>query len=88
MKKWTTLSAAVAMSGTLWAASAFAQAQPPKMHPPSPPSVQGQVVRIDQATRIVTVQGAGGQTYEFQASEETLKSLKVGDRIEAKLRQQ
>jgi hypothetical protein len=32
------------------------------------------------------VQGSGGQMYEFQASDETLKSLKIGDRIEAKLR--
>jgi Cu/Ag efflux protein CusF len=68
-------------AGLLWAGTAFAQATPP-----SPDTVAGQVVRIDRDTKKVTVQGGGGQMYEFQASDETLKSLKIGDRIEAKLR--
>jgi hypothetical protein len=48
--------------------------------------VEGQVVKIDRSTRKVTLRTSGGQTYEFQASDETLQSLKVGDRLEAKLR--
>jgi hypothetical protein len=43
-------------------------------------------VKIDRNAKKVTVQGGGGQMYEFQASDETLKNLKIGDRIEAKLR--
>jgi hypothetical protein len=80
------LSAAVAMSGTLWAAGASAQA-PSKLDPPRPASVQGQVVKIDHGTGKVTLQGPDGKTYEFQANHETLNGLKVGDKIEAKLRQ-
>ena len=35
----------------------------------------------------VTVREPGGITHEFQASAETLKDLKVGDQIGAKLRE-
>jgi len=74
-------------AGLLWAGTAFAQATPPSAAPgATPDTVAGQVVRIDRDTKKVTVQGGGGQMYEFQASDETLKSLKIGDRIEAKLR--
>ena len=34
----------------------------------------------------VAVADASGKTHEFQASKETLQELRVGDRIEAKLR--
>jgi aconitase B len=49
--------------------------------------VEGQVVKIDQAQGKVTVREPGGTVHEFQASAETLKDLKVGERIEAKLRE-
>jgi Cu/Ag efflux protein CusF len=82
MRTWNGVSAGVAAGLVLWTAAAFAQATPPA----GPPErVDGQVVKIDHQSKKVTVQ-SGGTTYEFQASDETLKDLKVGDRIEAKLR--
>ena len=43
------------------------------------------MVRIDPSAGKVAVAEDGGKTHEFQTSKETLKDLKVGDRIEAKL---
>ena len=65
--------------------AAVAQNMPPAQPAGSPERVSGQVTKIDPASGKVTIQ-SGGQTYEFQASAETLKGLKVGDRIEARLR--
>jgi len=48
--------------------------------------VAGQVTNIDPTRHRVTVRSSDGQTHEFEASDETLKDLKVGDRIEAKRR--
>lgn len=78
----------LAASLLLWTGTAVAQNTPPPAPPAgaSPERVEGQVVRIDQATGKVTLQTTSGQTYEFQASPETLKGLKVGDRLEARLR--
>jgi Cu/Ag efflux protein CusF len=86
MRKSKGLWAGLTAGSLLWAGTAFAQATPPPATPGTPDRVEGQVVKIDQNTKKVTVQGAGGQVFEFQASDDTLKSLKVGDRIEAKLR--
>jgi len=52
----------------------------------APEKVAGQVVKIDPAGGRVSVREADGKTHEFQASQETLQDLKVGDQIEAKLR--
>jgi hypothetical protein len=49
--------------------------------------VEGKVARIDAASNKVAVTEANGKTHEFQASKETLQDLKVGDHIEAKLRE-
>jgi Cu/Ag efflux protein CusF len=49
--------------------------------------VAGTVTKIDSDRRRVTVRAADGKMYEFQASEETLRDLKEGDRIEAKKRE-
>jgi len=48
--------------------------------------VAGQVTNIDPGRSRVTVRSSDGQPHEFEASAETLKTLKVGDRIEAKRR--
>src|SRR5262245_22289845 len=52
----------------------------------APETVSGQVVKVDTAARRVAVREADGRIQEFQASQETLQDLKVGDQIEAKLR--
>ncbi len=51
-----------------------------------PEKVEGQVTKVDPDQGKLTLQGASGETYEFQASKETLQSYKIGDHIEAKLR--
>jgi hypothetical protein len=44
-------------------------------------------VKVDPAQGKVTVREADGTVHEFQASAETLKDLKPGDQIGAKLRE-
>jgi Cu/Ag efflux protein CusF len=48
--------------------------------------VEGEVIQIDLAQGRVTVRSSDGDLHQFEASPETLKELKVGDRIEAKRR--
>jgi hypothetical protein len=74
----------------LWSAPAFGQATPacdPQGRVITPQQVEGQVVRVDPAHSKVSVRAADGTVHEFQASKETLQDLKVGDRINANLRQ-
>jgi hypothetical protein len=80
--------AAIAAGLVLWSGTAIAQSKPgcEKGKVSTPQAVDGQVVKIDKAQGKVTVRGADGVTHEFQGSKETLRDLKVGDRIEATLR--
>jgi hypothetical protein len=48
--------------------------------------VAGEVTKVDHERSRVTVRSSDGQLHEFEASAETLKDLKVGDRLEAKRR--
>jgi Cu/Ag efflux protein CusF len=48
--------------------------------------VAGEVTKIDLDRSRVTVRSSDGEPHEFEASAETLKDLKVGDKIEAKRR--
>jgi Cu/Ag efflux protein CusF len=48
--------------------------------------IAGEVTKIDLDRRRVTVRSSDGSPHEFEAPAETLKDLKVGDRIEAKRR--
>lgn len=88
MNSLRSVAAALAAGLVLWSGTAVAQSKPgceaAKMS--TPQAVDGQVVKIDKGQNKVTVRGADGSTHEFQASKETLRDLKVGDRIEAKLR--
>ena len=52
----------------------------------APAKVEGQVVQIEPEQGKVTVRESNGATHDFRASPETLRSYKVGDRIEAALR--
>ena len=52
----------------------------------APKKVEGRVMKVDVAAGKVTVQEADGKVHEFQASPETLQTMKAGDRIEANLR--
>jgi len=79
----------VVASGLLWSGGAMGQAKPgcdPKTQAGSPEKVAGEVVKIDQAAGKITIKEADGKTYEFHAHKDTIQDLKVGDRLEAKLR--
>ena len=53
---------------------------------PTSEVIDGLVTKIDLDRHLVTVRSSDLVTHEFEASDETLKDLKVGDRIEAKRR--
>ena len=88
----------VATSALLfWLGAAVAQAPKPADCQPSaspsgqpsaraPQQLDGQVVKIDKKAGMVTLKTADGTTHEFRANQETLNDLKVGDKLEAKLR--
>jgi hypothetical protein len=87
-RSWTRFGIALVAPILLWSGAAFGQAGKPPVHQGSTPgSVEGQVVKIDKSKGRVTIKGSDGSMHEFQASKETLDDLKVGDRIEARLRQ-
>jgi len=52
----------------------------------TPEKVEGQVVNVDHAAGKVTIREADGKNYEFRADKATLQNVKIGDRLEAKLR--
>jgi hypothetical protein len=89
MRSWTRFGVAFAAPILLWSGVAFGQtANPPAGQPRAPQMVEGQVVKIDRTQGRVTIRAGDGTTHEFQASPDTLKDMKEGDRIQAKLRQQ
>ena len=68
------------------AASAQTQGRPNDCPKGAAEKLEGQVVRVSPERGTITVRDSGGVNHEFQASRETLQEMKVGDRIEAKLR--
>lgn len=85
MKKVRQL-AVIALALALTAGALPAQAAEAAEADPSFEVVEGRVIRIDLEDTRVTLQSSDGSLHEFKASSETLKGLKVGDRIEAKRR--
>ena len=60
---------------------------PPSCQPAKAPQmVVGQVVDINATGDKIKVRDTSGATHEFEASPETVRDLKKGDRIEATLR--
>jgi Cu/Ag efflux protein CusF len=88
MKPYQALAVGIMVAVPLWAGFAAGQAKPScdQMKASAPQKVEGQVVRVDVKGGKVAVAENDGKTHEFQASKETLKDLKVGDKIEANLR--
>lgn len=88
MKPYKAVAMGIMLAVPLWAGFAAGQSKPScdQVKAGAPQKVEGKVVRVDQAQGKVAVAEADGKTHEFQASKETLKDLKVGDQIEAKLR--
>lgn len=90
MHRWAAVAAGCSAVVMLWSASALGQAKPPcdaQGRVMTPQKVEGQVIKMDPARGTMTVREANGTVHEFQASKETLQDLKVGDRIDANLRE-
>jgi hypothetical protein len=69
------------------AAQQTTQATPKQCQPAKAPQrVEGQIVEISATGDRIKVRESNGSTHEFQASQETTRDLKVGDKIEATLR--
>jgi len=51
-----------------------------------PQNIEGQVVKVDGASRMLAMRASDGTMHEFRASSETLADYKIGDGLEAKLR--
>jgi hypothetical protein len=81
----TTIAAAVA-AAVLWSGAAAAQAPTECPKPGAPETVAGEVIRVDMNESRITLRASDGTLHEFNASRDTLKDVKVGDRLEAKLR--
>ena len=90
MRTWLRLAAGLAVGLTLWTGTALGQGRPacdPQGKVKTAEKIEGQVIKIDIPQGRVTVREADGTIHEFQASAETLQDLKVGGRVEAKLRE-
>jgi hypothetical protein len=48
--------------------------------------IDGTVMNIDAQQGVLTLLGSDGTIHKFQASPETLQDLKIGDKIQTKLR--
>ena len=90
MHRWAAVAAGFSVTVMFWSGLAFAQAKPPcdpQGKVMTPQKVEGQVIGVDVAQNKLTVRETNGTVHEFQASKETLQDLKVGDRIDANLRE-
>jgi hypothetical protein len=91
MCSWLRLSVGlVAIGLVLSTTTALGQARPacdPQARMKTPERVEGEVTKMDAAQGRVTVRESNGTVHEFMASKETLQDLKVGGRVEAKLRE-
>ncbi|HXG15376.1 MAG TPA: hypothetical protein VNK50_03960 [Calidithermus sp.] len=76
LKTWTAAAALLAL------AAGPAGAQGRSDAPAAPEKIEGTVTAIDQKTGTVTLRGDNGQTFQFRGDAETLKDLRVGQKIE------
>ena len=53
----------------------------------TPPRIEGEVTSVDPNSGMITVRANDGTTHQFKGSRETLSEYKVGDKLEANLRQ-
>jgi len=92
MKRWLLLSGGFVTAALLTAGLAFGQtgAQPKAATQCSKKpleKVDGQVTNVDPTAGKIMVRDKSGATHEFQASADTIKDVKPGDTIEARLRE-
>ena len=87
MKTFAVTVLSLSLAGLCAAGSVSAQTTPKQCQPAKAPErVEGQIVEMSATQERIKVRDSAGGTHEFQASAETLRDLKVGDRIEATLR--
>ena len=95
MNRWLLLSAGFISAALLSAGIAFGQTTAPQTAPQQPKAatdckmgapeqVSGQVVSVTKDGKM-TVRDDKGQTHQFQISQEMAKTMKPGDKIDAKL---
>jgi hypothetical protein len=90
MRVWPAVAAGLAVAVILWTGPVVGQSKPScdaQGRMKAPEKVEGQVVKMEPAQSRTSVRESGGTVHEFQAAPETLRDLKVGDHIEAKLRE-
>lgn len=76
---------AVLTAGAALAQDKSQQSEPaasPSASPGAPAQLFGQVVSIDPQSNMVTLRADDGSTHQFRGNPDTIKSLKVGDRLE------
>jgi hypothetical protein len=54
----------------------------------APEKIDGQVVKVDPGTGMITVRNSDGTTHEFKGDSQTLRDYKVGDHVQLTLRSQ
>jgi len=54
----------------------------------APEKIEGQVVKVDPASGMITVRNSDGTMHEFRGDAETLREYKQGDHIQLTLRAQ
>lgn len=82
---WNQRLAVLALTAALVQGLVFAP-QATTAEEPIPETIAGVVTKMDPEQRRVTLQSRDGKPHEFEGSAETLKRLKVGDRIEVERR--
>lgn len=90
MRGTTGLVIGLAMVPLFWGGAALAQGKPgctPQGKVSTPQKVAGEVLKVDAGLDKVTVRDKDGAVHEFQVSKDTLRNYKVGDHIEATLRE-
>jgi hypothetical protein len=81
---WLAALAFAAAAGPASAQDAQGVATEPGSNPKQ--TVEGVVTRVDPQRNRVTIRDASGGNYEFDASAGTIDDIKVGDKIEARRR--
>lgn len=51
------------------------------VRPAAPERIEGEVVRTDHETNMVTIRTADGSTLEFRGHPDTVRGLRVGERV-------
>jgi Cu/Ag efflux protein CusF len=81
---WTALAVVLALAGGVTPLAAQTRSESPAASPSAaaPEKIEGTVTEIDQKSGTVTLRGEDGKTFQFRGDADTLRDLKVGQKIE------